>query len=76
MVAGAYGWATAAQVQTAGWHRPSDAIGAAFLAFAAVTAVGAVLARLRPVSWPSRGGHRLAQTVLGFVGFVDLAVGG
>jgi membrane-associated phospholipid phosphatase len=48
--AGAYGWITAAQVQTAGWHRPSDAIGAAFIAFASVTSVAAVLAAHRPVT--------------------------
>jgi membrane-associated phospholipid phosphatase len=73
VVAGGYGWVTAAQVQTAGWHRPSDAIGAALLAFAAVTAVGAVLAWTRPVSSVTESRHLAAQTVLGLVGLVDLA---
>jgi membrane-associated phospholipid phosphatase len=49
VVAGSYGWITAAQVQTAGWHRPSDAVGAAFIAFAAVALAAAALARWRPV---------------------------
>jgi membrane-associated phospholipid phosphatase len=73
VIAGAYGWVTAAQVQTAGWHRPSDAIGAAFLAFAAVTAAGAILAIARPVTWDNPARHRLAQTILGVVGLTDLA---
>jgi membrane-associated phospholipid phosphatase len=55
VVAGGYGWVTAAQVQTAGWHKPSDAIGAAFLALAAVTAVAGLLARYRPVERPRVG---------------------
>jgi membrane-associated phospholipid phosphatase len=49
LVAGGYGAVTSAEVQTAGWHKPSDAIGAAFLAFAAVTAAAGGLAWLRPV---------------------------
>jgi hypothetical protein len=61
-------------VQTAGWHRPSDAIGAAFLAFAAVTAVGAILARSRPIGPPDPGRHRMAQGVLGLVGAANAGV--
>jgi membrane-associated phospholipid phosphatase len=71
VVAGAYGWITAAQVQTAGWHRPSDAIGAAFLAFASVTAVAAVLAARRPVDWRPGRPPWLALTLLGLVGAAD-----
>ncbi len=74
VVAGAYGWITAAQVETAGWHRPSDAVGAAFLAFAAVTAVGAVLAWTRPIGPPAPGRHRLAQGFLGVVGAANAVV--
>ena len=74
VVAGAYGWITAAQVQTAGWHRPSDAIGAAFVAFASITAVAAVLAWSRPVSRQGSGRHRVALGVLGLVGLGALAV--
>lgn len=47
--AGAYGWITAAQVQTAGWHKTSDAMGAACLAFASVTFIAGVMAWLFPV---------------------------
>ena len=74
VTAGAYGWITAAEVQTAGWHRPSDAIGAAFLAFAAITAVGAALAMTRPITWSRTARHRAAQALLGLVGFADLIV--
>jgi hypothetical protein len=49
VVAGSVGWATAADVQSAGWHRPSDAVGAALIAFAAATLGAAVLTRWRPV---------------------------
>ena len=73
VVAGAYAWVTAAQVQTAGWHRPSDAIGAALLAFACVAAVGAILARRRPVSTQSSGPHRIALGVLVALAAVDTA---
>jgi membrane-associated phospholipid phosphatase len=55
VVAGSYGWITAAQVELAGWHRPSDAIGGAFLAFGSVAAVAGVLAWVRPVDRDSRG---------------------
>ena len=74
VVAGAYGWVTAAQVQTAGWHRPSDAIGAAFLSFASVTGVGAVLAWIRPTGPPAEGRHLIAQGILGLVGVGNAAV--
>jgi membrane-associated phospholipid phosphatase len=75
VVAGAYGWVTAAQVQTAGWHRPSDAVGGALLAFAAVTAVAAILAAGRPVRWQPRVHHRVALGLLVVVGLLDGAVG-
>jgi membrane-associated phospholipid phosphatase len=71
LVAGAYGWVTAAQVQTAGWHRPSDAIGAAFLAFASVTAVAAILAARRPVQRRTGRQPWLALSLLALVGAVD-----
>ena len=71
VVAGAYGWITAAQVQTAGWHKPSDAIGGALLAFASVAAVAALLAWRRPVSMESARPHRIAFAVLAAVGLID-----
>jgi hypothetical protein len=74
VIAGTYGWLTAALVQTAGWHRPSDAIGAAFLAFAAVTAVASLLCVGRPVAWRDHGRHRFAMAFLLLVGIVDGAV--
>lgn len=64
VLAGSYASFTAAAVQTAGWHRPSDAIGAAFLGFAAVAVVAAVIAAWRPVGSGRRFGHVPAFAVL------------
>jgi membrane-associated phospholipid phosphatase len=55
VAAGTYAWITAADVQTAGWHRSSDAIGAAFIAFAVMALAAAALAKTRRV----RTGQRL-----------------
>lgn len=74
VVAGSYGWLTAAQVQTAGWHRPSDAIGAAFVAFTAVTLVAAAVALWRPTAPYRRSRHVVAFAVLGLVWLVAAAI--
>jgi membrane-associated phospholipid phosphatase len=70
VLAGSYAWLTAAAVQTAGWHRPSDAIGAALLAFAALAVVAAVLAVTRPVGSGRPVGHVPAFAVLAVVWLV------
>jgi len=75
VVAGSFAWFTAAAVQTAGWHRPSDAIGAAFLSFAAVAIMAAVIARYRPVGTGHRLGHVPAFAVLSVVWLYCLAAG-
>jgi len=67
VLAGSYAWFTATAVQTAGWHRPSDAIGAALLGFAAVTVVTAYVAKRRPIGSGRRIGHIPAFLVLGVV---------
>jgi membrane-associated phospholipid phosphatase len=67
VVAGSYGWITAAQVELAGWHRPSDAIGGACLAFGSVAAMAAVLACVRPVERDREGVPRWAVAVLAAV---------
>ena len=67
VLAGSYAGFTAAAVQTAGWHRPSDAIGAAFLSFAAMALVAAIIAAWRPVGSGPRYGHYPAFAVLGGV---------
>jgi membrane-associated phospholipid phosphatase len=67
VVAGFYAWGVAAQVQTAGWHRPSDAVGAALLAGAVVALVGAVLLVWRPTATSWSRPHRIALTILGLV---------
>jgi membrane-associated phospholipid phosphatase len=74
VLAGSYAWVTAAAVQTAGWHRPSDAIGAAFLGFAAVAVLTAVVAMKRPIGTGRRFGHVPAFVVLGGVWLVTGAV--
>ena len=71
VVAGAYGWITAAQVQTAGWHKPSDAIGGALLAFASVAAVAALVARHRPVYVETARPHRIAFAVMASIALID-----
>jgi membrane-associated phospholipid phosphatase len=67
VVAGSYAWFTAAAVQTAGWHRPSDAIGAALLSFAVVALLSAVVAVRRPVGQGTRYLHAPAFVLLGVV---------
>jgi len=73
VVAGSYACFTAAGVQTAGWHRPSDAIGAALIGFAAVAIVAALVAERRPVGSGRRIGHVPAFVILAVVW---LAAGG
>jgi hypothetical protein len=67
VVAGSYAWFTAAAVQTAGWHRASDAIGAAFLSFAVVAVLTAWVAAKRPVGAGPRFAHVPAFVLLGLV---------
>jgi membrane-associated phospholipid phosphatase len=73
VVAGAYGWITAIQAQTTSSHRPSDVIGAAFLAFAILAVVAALLALLGPVGSARLRYYGLSQAVLGLLAV--LAVG-
>jgi hypothetical protein len=74
VLAGSFGWATAADVQTAGWHRPSDAVGAALIAFAAVTIGAAILARWRPVGTGRRTTYVPGLIALGIVWIVSAAI--
>ena len=71
ILAGSYSWVVAADVQTAGWHRPSDAIGASLLAFATIALAAAVVVWRRPVGVGRRTGHWAAYPVLGVVGIVS-----
>ena len=64
VLAGAYAAVIAQDVQTAGWHRPSDAIGAAFVVFALVAVVAAAFARWRPISIGSQQTHAAAYPIL------------
>jgi membrane-associated phospholipid phosphatase len=64
VVAGSYAWITATDVQTAGWHRPSDAIGAALVAFTVFALLAALLARTRRVRTGVRLSHVPALVIL------------
>lgn len=70
VVAGAYGWIVGVQTEIASWHRPSDVIGGALLAFAAVTAGAALLAWFRPVDHEPLRYESICQAVLAVVGIV------
>jgi hypothetical protein len=74
VVAGSIGWIIAADVQTVGWHRPSDAIGAAFVAFAVVAVGAAVLAIARPVGSGRRIAHLPSFIALAAVWIYNAAV--
>lgn len=74
VLAGSYSWVVAADVQTAGWHRPSDAIGAAFLAFATIAVMAALLAWWRPVGTGRRTTDWFAYPALGLVGLLSAAL--
>jgi membrane-associated phospholipid phosphatase len=74
VVAGSYAWITAAQVQTAGWHRPSDAIGAALLAFAAVATIAALLSYWRPSRYAEQSRHLVSMAVLGVIWLAGAAI--
>jgi hypothetical protein len=67
VLAGSFAWVTAAAVQTASWHRPSDAIGSAFLAFSAVALCSAAIAAYRPVGSGRRYAHLPALGILAIV---------
>jgi membrane-associated phospholipid phosphatase len=73
VVAGAYGWITAIQAQTTSAHRPSDVIGAALLALAAVAGVAGLLAWFRPVG-RAPGRHAVSQAVLGVLAAIAAVV--
>lgn len=70
LLAGTYAAAIAQDVQTAGWHRPSDAIGAAFVVFALVAIVTAALARVGTVGTGRQRTHVVAYPVLGLAALV------
>jgi membrane-associated phospholipid phosphatase len=71
ILTGWYAWVVAADVQSAGWHRPSDAIGAALLAFATVAVFAALVAWRRPMGTGRQTGHWAAYPVLAVVGVVS-----
>lgn len=64
VVTGAYAAATAAQVQTALWHRPSDALGGALLAFTLVCGALAMVTLFRDAAIDQSISHRGAFVVL------------
>jgi membrane-associated phospholipid phosphatase len=75
ILGGVFAAAVAAQVQVIGWHRASDSIGAALLAFAFASAVAAVLALTRPGRARPQKRHWWAQGVLATASIVVIALG-
>lgn len=73
VIAGSYASFTAAAVQTAGWHRPSDAIGAAFLSFGVVSLLAAWVAAKRRIGTGTRFAHIPAFLLLGAVWLLGAA---
>jgi membrane-associated phospholipid phosphatase len=71
VVAGFYAWGVAAEVQTAGWHRPSDSVGAALLAGAVVSLVAAFFVRWRPVAISWSRPHRISLGILAVAGLAS-----
>jgi membrane-associated phospholipid phosphatase len=74
ILVGAYSWSVAADVETAGWHRPSDAIAASLLCFAVICVVAAALLRTRRVGTGTRYSHPPALAVLGLVWIVSTSI--
>ncbi len=70
VVAGAFGWIVSVQVQIVSWHSPSEVIGGALLAFAAVTGVAGLLAWFRPVEHQALRYESVSLAVLGVVGIL------
>jgi membrane-associated phospholipid phosphatase len=72
--AGAYTSAVSVELQIVWWHRPSDVIGGAFLAFAVITGAAALVARYRPVTLgPARPG-RIPLILLSGTGIVAAGI--
>jgi membrane-associated phospholipid phosphatase len=74
VLAGIYACVIASDVQTAGWHRPSDAIGACFVAFSLVAVTAAAVARRRQIGAGRRNTHPVAYGVLAIAWVVSAAV--
>jgi hypothetical protein len=70
VVAGAFGWIVSVQVEIVSWHSPSEVIGGALLAFAAVTGVAGLLAWFRPVEHQALRYESVSLAVLGVVGIL------
>jgi membrane-associated phospholipid phosphatase len=70
VVAGALGWIVGVQTEIVSWHSPSEVIGGALLAFAAVTGVAGLLAWFRPVEHQALRYESVSLAVLGVVGIL------
>jgi len=75
ILAGAFAAAVAAQVQVVGWHRASDSVGAALLAFAFAAAVAGVLAWTRPGRARKHRRHWWAVAVMATAGTGAIVLG-
>jgi membrane-associated phospholipid phosphatase len=71
---GAYTCAIAMELQIVLWHRPSDVIGGAFLAFAVITGAAALVARCRPVAFSRVRPSRLPLVLLSGTALVAASI--
>jgi hypothetical protein len=71
VLVGPYAWIVAEDVQSAGWHRPSDAIAGSLLTFATIAIAAAALAWKRPIGTRTPVGHWVAFPVLAVAGIVS-----
>jgi membrane-associated phospholipid phosphatase len=76
VVAGAFGWIVSVQLQIASMHSPSEVIGGALLAFAAVTSVAGLLAWFRPVERQALRYESVSQAALCVVGLLAAGITG
>jgi membrane-associated phospholipid phosphatase len=74
VVVGAYTCAIAIELQIVLWHRPSDVIGGAFLAFAVITGAAALVARCRPVAFSPAPPSRIPLVLLSGTALVAASI--
>ena len=76
VVAGAFGWIVSVQLQITSAHSPSEVIGGALLAFAAVTGAAGLLAWFRPVEHQAPRYESISLAILGVVGILAAGITG
>jgi membrane-associated phospholipid phosphatase len=67
LLGGSYAGVVAVQVQVVGWHRPSDAIGGAFIAFALTSLAAGIFAWFHPLTTDRTSGPLSPYVILALV---------